>query len=325
MRGWGASTSTSTKVRLSVILRNKVAVVTGAGRGLGRAYALALSDAGSAVVVNDLDGDVAGAVVAEITGRGGTAIAVPGSAADSGVAERAVLEAVEHFGRLDIVVPNAGVLRDRTLAKLTDEDFDVVIGTHLSGTFNFVRAAVARFIAQGEGGRVIVVGSPAGQRASFGQTPYSAAKAGIVGMARTWAAELSRHRITVNAIVPIALTRMVATIPGLGELVEAVDRGEPIPPHVRRSGMGAPADVAPVVVFLASDQAGGITGQAIGAGGDKISLWAPPTEVIVAVQDGGWSVEDLHDAFQTTFGSSLQPFLGPPPPDVARVTGAGSR
>jgi 3-oxoacyl-[acyl-carrier protein] reductase len=216
-----------------VILRSKVAIVTGAGRGLGRAYALALSDAGANVVVNDLDGDVAASVVEEIAGRGGEAIVVAGSAADSSVAEEAVRRAVEQFGRLDIVVPNAGVLRDRTLTKLSDEDFDVVIATHL-------RASSTSFALQ-----------------SFS----------------SW------HRINANAIVPVALTRMVATIPGLGDLVEAVDGGEPIPRHVRRSGMGTPADVAPLVVFLASDQAGGITGQAIGAGGDRIPLGAPPPDV----------------------------------------------
>lgn len=298
------------------MLREKVALVTGAGRGLGRSYALALADAGARVVVNDLDGDVACSVVEEIAERGGEAFAVVGSAADSAVADQAVAQAAERFGRLDIVVPNAGVLRDRTLTKLSDEDFDTVIATHLRGTFNFVRAATVRFVAQGDGGRVILVGSPAGQRASFGQTAYSAAKAGIVGMARTWAAELARYQVTVNAIIPVALTRMVATIPGLGELVDALERGKPLPAHLRRSGMGSPDDVAPVVVYLASDLAAHVTGQAIGVGGDRISLWAPPTEVIVSMSDGGWSVEDLVEAFPSTFGNSLQPYLGAPPPDL---------
>lgn len=308
-----------------MILRDKVAVVTGAGRGLGRSYALALSDAGAKVVVNDLESDVAATVVDEIARRGGDAVAAVGSAADSDVADEAVRRAVERFGRLDIVVPNAGVLRDRTLTKLSDDDFDVVIATHLRGTFNFVRAATAQFITQGEGGRVIVVGSPAGQRASFGQTSYSAAKAGIVGMARTWAAELSRHRITVNAVIPIALTRMVATIPGLDRLVEAVDRGEPIPQHVRRSGMGSPDDVAPLIVYLASDLAADVTGQAIGAGGDKLALWAPPTEVTVAYRDGGWTVDDIVDVFPPLFGGSLQPYLGAPPPEVTPAETVAAR
>jgi NAD(P)-dependent dehydrogenase (short-subunit alcohol dehydrogenase family) len=299
-----------------VILSEKVALVTGAGRGLGRSYALALADAGASVVINDLDGDSAASVVQEIAAQGGSAFAVLGSAVDSAVADRAVAQAVERFGRLDIVVPNAGVLRDRTLTKLSDDDFDTVIATHLRGTFNIVRAATTHFVAQGEGGRVILVGSPAGQRASFGQTAYSAAKAGIVGMTRTWAAELQRHRITVNAIIPVALTRMLATVPGLGDLVEALDRGEPVPAHVRRAGIGSPDDVAPVVVYLASDLSADVTGQAIGVGGDKISLWAPPTEVTVALRDGGWTVADLVELFPSTFGGSLQPYLGPPPPNL---------
>jgi hypothetical protein len=180
-----------------VILRSKVAIAT-AGRGLGRAFALALSDTGAHVVVNDLDGDVAASVVEEIAGRGGEAIVVEGSAADSAVDEEAVRRAVEQFGRPDIVVPNAGVLRDPTLTKLSDEDFDVVIATHLRE-----------------------------RSTSFALRPFN-----------SW------HRITTNAIVPVALTWMVATIPGLGDPVEAVDGGDPIPRHVRRSGMGTPADVA---------------------------------------------------------------------------------
>src|SRR5690606_2834128 len=171
------------------MLDGRVAVVTGAGRGLGRAYAKALAAAGAAVVVNDIDADVAEETVSEITKNGGKAVVEVDPVGETETAQALVDRAVNEFGRLDVMVTNAGVLRDRTLRNVTDEDFDLVLRTHLRGTFTCGRAAFLRFREQGEGGRLILVGSPAGQRASFGQTAYSAAKAAIVGMARTWAVE----------------------------------------------------------------------------------------------------------------------------------------
>jgi NAD(P)-dependent dehydrogenase (short-subunit alcohol dehydrogenase family) len=191
---------------------------------------------------------------------------------------------------------------------MADEDFDLVVQTHLRGTFTCARAAAQRFKEQGGGGRLILIGSPAGQRASFGQTGYTASKAGIVGLVRTWAAELERSGTTVNAVIPVALTRMVATIPGLAELVELADKGEPIPADVRTGGLGTAEDVAPLVVFLASDAAAEITGQAIGAGGDRISIWSHPTEVVAEVREGGWSADALAEAFPTRFQPHVQPF-----------------
>jgi NAD(P)-dependent dehydrogenase (short-subunit alcohol dehydrogenase family) len=289
-------------------LHGKVAVVTGAGRGLGRAYALALGAAGAAVVVNDLDVDLAEETAAAITAGGGSAVAEGSAIGSTEAAEALVRTAVESFGRLDVMVTNAGILRDRTLLKMADEDFDLVVETHLRGTFTCARAAARQFREQGGGGRLILIGSPAGQRASFGQTGYTASKAGIVGLVRTWAAELERSGTTVNAVIPVALTRMVATIPGLSELVEKADRGEPIPADVRAGGLGTPDDVAPLVVFLASDAAAGITGQAIGAGGDRISIWSHPTEVFAETHAGGWSADALADAFPTVFAPHLQRF-----------------
>lgn len=287
-------------------LHGKVAVVTGAGRGLGRAYAVALGAAGAAVVVNDLDVGLAREVAGAITDAGGSAVAEGSAIGSTEAADALVRTAVEEFGRLDVMVTNAGILRDRTLVKMADEDFDLVVQTHLRGTFTCARAAAVRFREQGGGGRLILVGSPAGQRASFGQTGYTASKAGIVGLVRTWAAELERSGTTVNAVIPVALTRMVATIPGLAELVEKADRGEPIPADVRAGGLGTAEDVAPLVVFLASDAAAGITGQAIGAGGDRISIWSHPAEVVADVREGGWSADALAEAFPATFAPSLQ-------------------
>lgn len=294
------------------MLDGRVAVVTGSGRGLGRSYARALAAAGASVVVNDLDGDVAEETVRTIVAAGGQAVAEIGAVGSAEMADALVDRAVGEFGRLDVMVTNAGALRDRTLRNTTDDDFDLVVGSHLRGTFTCGRAAAARFREQGEGGRLILVGSPAGQRASFGQTAYSASKGAIVAMMRTWAAEHAKIGVTVNAIVPTALTRMVATIPGLGELVDAVDRGEPVPENVRRRGLGSPDDVAPVIVYLASAASGEITGQAVAAGGDRIALWAHPTEVAEHFRAGGWTADAVAEAFAGPLKGELPDHLPAP-------------
>jgi NAD(P)-dependent dehydrogenase (short-subunit alcohol dehydrogenase family) len=294
------------------MLDGRVAVVTGAGRGLGRSYARALAAAGASVVVNDLDADVADETVKSIVGAGGSAVAEVGAVGGSETADALVARAVAEFGRLDVMITNAGALRDRTLRNTSDEDFDLVVTSHLRGTFTCGRAAVVRFREQGEGGRLILVGSPAGQRASFGQTAYSASKGAIVAMMRTWAVEHAKIGVTVNAIVPTALTRMVATIPGLGELVEKVDRGEPVPEQFRRKGLGTPDDVAPVIVYLASAHSSGITGQAIAAGGDRIALWTHPTQVAEQIRTGGWTADDVRDLFAGPLKDGLEDFMPPP-------------
>src|SRR5687768_18519699 len=184
-------------------LSGKVAIVTGAGRGLGRAYAEALARNGAQVVVNDVD-ESAEEVAASIGGR---AVIAPVGSTET--AERLVATAVEAFGQLDVMVTNAGILRDRVLWKMSDDDFDAVVNVHLRGTFTCGRAAAVHMRERGEGGRLILVSSPAGQRGNFGQTNYAAAKAGIVAMARTWAMELARADVTVNAVVPNAATAKI--------------------------------------------------------------------------------------------------------------------
>jgi NAD(P)-dependent dehydrogenase (short-subunit alcohol dehydrogenase family) len=297
-------------------ITGKVAVVTGAGQGLGRAYATALADAGAAVVVNDVDDATAAAVVDAITAAGGRAVAEVVPVGTTAAAEALVARAVDTFGRLDVMVTNAGVLRDRVLWNMSDDDFDTVVQVHLRGTFTCVREAARRFRAQGEGGRVILAGSPAGQRGNFGQTNYAAAKAGIVAMARTWAMELARADVTVNAVVPNAATAMTETIPFLAPYVELMGQGLPVPSVVRRAAsFGTPEDVAGLIVYLASDASAGVTGQAIGIGGDRLSLWSHPTEVRSAFMDGGWSADAIAEAFESTVGE-VQETYGIPAPQL---------
>lgn len=270
-------------------LSGKVAIVTGAGRGLGRAYAEALARNGAQVVVNDVD-EVAEEVAASV---GGKAVVAPVGSTET--AERLVNTAVEEFGRLDVLVTNAGILRDKVLWKMSDDDFDAVINVHLRGTFTCARAAAIRMREQGTGGSLVLISSPAGQRGNFGQTNYAAAKAGIAAMARTWALELARANIAVNAVVPVAATEMTRTIPAFAPLIEESERtGAPLPAWVRRDeGLGTVEDVAELIVYLASDAAKGVTGQAIGIGGDRLALWSHPAEKQVQFADGGWTTTSI--------------------------------
>ncbi|MFI5959453.1 SDR family NAD(P)-dependent oxidoreductase [Cryptosporangium sp. NPDC051539] len=286
-------------------LSGKVAIVTGSGRGLGLAYAQRLAASGAKVVVNDADAETAEAAVKSI---GGAAVAEVAAVGSGEAAQALVDRAVGEFGRLDVLVNNAGILRDTTLWKMTDEQFDAVITTHLRGTFTCTRAAAIQMRAADNGGRIICVGSPTGQVGNFGQTNYAAAKAGIVGMVRTWSMELARARITVNAIVPVAATAMTETLPFVKPYIEALRNGEELPPFARRElGFGPPEDAAGLVAFLASDAAADITGQAIGVGGDRLALWSHPAEVAVEFADGtGWSADAIADVWADRFAPSSQ-------------------
>ncbi|MCW2133752.1 SDR family NAD(P)-dependent oxidoreductase [Arthrobacter sp. VKM Ac-2550] len=288
-------------------LAGKVAIVTGSGRGLGLAYAQELARQGAAVVINDVDEQVAGEAVECITGAGGKAVAVVAPVGSTETAQQLVNTAVESFGGLDILVTNAGVLRDKSLLKMTDEDFDLVINVHLRGTFTCVREAYAYFKANNVAGRIITIGSPTGQRGNFGQTNYAAAKAGIVGMVRTWALEMKKAGVTANAIIPVAATAMTKTVPFFQKAVEADERGEAMPDFFRKDlGFGTADDVAGLVAFLASDAAAKVTGQAIGIGGDRLQLWSHPEAVATEYKDGGWSYEELVERFDDLFGERLQ-------------------
>jgi NAD(P)-dependent dehydrogenase (short-subunit alcohol dehydrogenase family)/acyl dehydratase/putative sterol carrier protein len=259
------------------LLEGKVAIVTGAGGGLGRAHALALAAEGAAVLVNDpgvaRDGTGAGSpaavnVAAEIVKLGGQAAANRDSVTDG--ADRIVKAALDAFGRVDILVNNAGILRDKTILNMTDEMWDAVLAVHLKGTFACTRAAARVMKEKGSGGRIINTTSVAGLKGNFGQSNYGAAKAGIFGFTATAALELAKDGITVNAIAPLAKTRMTEDV----ESVPAEYRAE---------------DVSPVVVFLASDLAKDVSGRTFGvhgrhlfeyrveltAGKEKKEAWTP--------------------------------------------------
>ncbi|HWT34607.1 MAG TPA: SDR family NAD(P)-dependent oxidoreductase [Microbacterium sp.] len=303
-------------------LEGKVAVVTGSGRGLGLAYAQELARQGAAVVINDVDQQTAADAVASIEALGCRATAVVAPVGPTKTAQQLVRTAVDTFGRLDILVTNAGVLRDTVLWKMSDDDFDTVINVHLRGTFTCVRA-VATYLRENQvPGRIICIGSPTGQRGNFGQTNYAAAKAGIVGMVRTWALELKKAGITANAVIPVAATAMTATVPYFAAAVEADAQGEPMPAFFRHDlGFGTSDDVAGIISYLASDAAAGVTGQAIGVGGDRLQLWSHPEPVATAYHEGGWSYDDLATGFATAAGElqSVGETFPPLPEELQRL------
>lgn len=289
-------------------LTGRVAIVTGSGRGLGRAYAVALGRAGAAVVVNDVDADSAEETAELVRAAGGRAAVVVAPVGPAETADRLVATAVAEFGRLDAMIANAGVLRDRVMWKATDEDFDLVVATHLRGSFTCGRAAANHFREAGEGGRIILIGSPAGQFGSFGQTAYAACKAGLVAMARTWSLELARAGVTVNAVIPTAMTEMTGTMPTYQEVYQRFLEGESLPPVVRREhALGSPDDVAPLIVWLASDASSGITGQAIGLGGDRLTLYAHPAVLETRDADGGWTPDGIRQVWEAELSALAQP------------------
>lgn len=288
-------------------LSGKVAIVTGSGQGLGLAYAQELARRGAAVVINDVDQATADAAVASIEQAGGRAVAVVAPVGDTEAATALVQGALEAFGGLDILVTNAGILRDKSLLKMTDDDFDAVIRVHLRGTFLCVREAFRHFKENGVAGRIITIGSPTGQYGNFGQTNYAAAKAGIVGMVRTWALEMKRAGVTVNAVIPVAATAMTKTVPYFQKAVAADEAGEAMAAFFRHDlGFGTAQDVAGLIAFLASDDAAEISGQAIGAGGDRLEIFSHPQPVTTDYAEGGWTYEKLAEQFAGISEGQLQ-------------------
>ncbi|MBX6388053.1 MAG: SDR family oxidoreductase [Frankia sp.] len=285
------------------LLDGKVAIVTGAGHGIGRGHALELAKHGAKVVVNDLGGTVRGEgqsraadeTVELIEKRGGVAVADYSDVGDHEQCGELIERAISAFGKLDILVNNAGIVRDAAIWNMPAEDFDAVLRVHLRGTWSTSHHAAKYWRAQAKGGqkvngRIINTTSGAGLGGNFGQSSYAAAKAAIVGLTQTLALELLRIGVTVNAVGPAGLTRITATIPGMGEAFEPdeVPEGQFHPMD--------PANSSPLVAWLASDEADHVTGQVIRVIEDRI-IWMRGWTERAEVSSGGkrWDATKLGD------------------------------
>ena len=287
-------------------LDGRVAIVTGAGRGIGRSVALLLAAQGSSVVVNDigaaLDGSGSDAgpaqqVAAEIADAGGKAVASLADVSDHGAADGLIATAVEQFGRLDVLVNVAGILRDRMVFTMSEQEWDDVIRVHLKGTFNTTKFAAAHWRSvhdESAQNRIINFTSVSGLHGAPGQPNYAAAKMGIVGLTYSCANALGRYGVTANAISPGAATRMTESVPT--ERRRAVTATD-----AERS----PDNIAPVVAYLASEQSGWINGQIVSSRGYEVALYNIPQPVITIVGTGPWDVDALAGQMERSFGPAL--------------------
>jgi NAD(P)-dependent dehydrogenase (short-subunit alcohol dehydrogenase family) len=302
--------------------KGRAALVTGAGRGIGRAIAELLAAEGAAVVVNDVGADVDGRgsspgvadeVVETIRGRGGVALASYESVTDFRAAERMVATAVKEFGGLDVLVNNAGILRDRMVFNMSEEEWDAVIAVHLKGAFNCTRHAAAQ-MRQQRRGAIVSISSTSGLYGNSGQANYGAAKDGIAGLTRVIARDLGKYGIRANAVCPGAATRMVQTIP---ERARALRAGRGI-----ETGVGGrsfpltnfgPENVAPFVAYLATDAARHVNGQTFLVMAGIVALLGYPAPLRTIHGAQRWTPEDIARVFPHTLGMDL---VNPAPPEV---------
>jgi NAD(P)-dependent dehydrogenase (short-subunit alcohol dehydrogenase family) len=273
------------------LVDGKVAIVTGAGGGIGRAHALLLAREGASIVVNDLggsrdgsggDASAANRVALEITKAGGKAVANHDTVSTATGAANLLQTAVDAFGRVDVLVNNAGILRDKSFLKMDEAMWDAVVEVHLKGTYLCSQLFAKRVVAQGGGGRIVNTTSVSGMLGNFGQANYSAAKAGIYGLTRTMSIELQKHRITVNAIAPIAKTRMTEDLP----MFQGVDT--------------LTADhIAPAALFLASDLCGDRTGHVLAVAGARVYAFkVVETPGRFKESDNGvWTAQEIADSW----------------------------
>ncbi|MBI3743154.1 MAG: SDR family oxidoreductase [Chloroflexi bacterium] len=284
-------------------LKDKVAVITGGGNGIGRAVAALFAEEGAKIVVNDLGGSSKGEgaskqaadlVADEIKKRGGKAVANYDSVATMAGGERIIKTAIDAFGRIDILVTCAGILRDRMVFNMTEQEWDGVLNTHLKGTFACAKPA-SIVMRQQRSGRIITFTSTSGLYGNTGQANYSSAKGGIAGFTKAASLDLGRYGVTVNAIAPMAGTRMTLT----DEYFAAREKRAKL--GVKREGFGfdpkvedmQPDDVAPVVAYVASDASAYINGQVIFIGGGVCSWVAPPRAVKTIYKESMWTVDEL--------------------------------
>jgi NAD(P)-dependent dehydrogenase (short-subunit alcohol dehydrogenase family) len=276
------------------LLDGKVAVVTGAGRGIGRAHAALLAREGAHVVVNDVDRAAASEVVAEIGGDGGDACASDDDVATWAGGAAVVQQAVDRFGRIDVLVNNAGILRDAMSFNIAEDEWDAVLAVHLKGHMSTCRAAAQHWRARAKageetGGRIVNTASESGLFGQAGQVNYATAKAGIVAMTLVLARELKRYGVTANVVCPRALTHMTETVPGAAELMQGPE--------------WSPDNIAPLVCFLASDAAGDVSGQVFVAFGTKIHLMQGWQKVHTLDRgDGRWTAAELAARKDELFG-----------------------
>ena len=280
-------------------LQGRVAVITGAGRGIGREHALLFATEGASVVVNDCGGDNTGEggdagpaheVVDEIVAAGGRAVANTDNVADFSGAERIVRQAIDEFGRLDVLVNNAGILRDSFIAGMDESQWDAVIAVHLKGHFAMLRHAAAYWKAQAKAGdqpNAAVINTASGSGTTIpnpGQANYGSAKAAIAALTLIAAEELERYGVRVNAITPIARTRLTVATPGMGSLMSEPDDGE--------LDLFSPANISPLVAYLATEKCP-ITGRVYAVQGGAISQLAGWHDVETIETDGPWLIDDI--------------------------------
>jgi NAD(P)-dependent dehydrogenase (short-subunit alcohol dehydrogenase family) len=288
------------------ILDGKVVLVTGAGGGIGRAIALGMAASGAKVVVNDvgasLTGDATGLnpgqqVVEEIRAAGGEAVHNGDSVADAAGAERMVNLAVERFGRIDCVVNNAGILRDRIFHKMSVDDFDSVIKVHLYGSFNTSKAAALHFKEQGSGSFVHMT-STSGLVGNFGQANYAAAKLGVMALSKSIALDMQKFNVRSNCIAPFAWSRMTSSIPA--ETPEEKAR-------VERLKQMTPDKIAPLAIHLASDSGAGVSGQVFAVRNNEIFLMSQSRPVRSVHRSEGWTVETVASHAMPSLRASFYP------------------
>jgi NAD(P)-dependent dehydrogenase (short-subunit alcohol dehydrogenase family) len=293
------------------MLDGKVAVVTGAGRGIGRGIALLMAREGAGVVVNDLGASLDGAgkdtgpaatVADEIEAMGGTAVVNTDSVTDYQAAEGMIQQAIDSFGRFDILVNVAGILRDRMVFNMTPEDWQAVLDVHLKGTFNTSRHAAVRFREQ-RSGRIINMSSQSAF-GSPGQPNYGAAKAAIIGLTLSCAGGLSRYNVTANAILPSGSTRMIDSIP---QAREAVAHTGKLPSELAKGTAEDPDNVAPMVTYLASDAAQSVNGHVFGSWGYDYVMISQPKVIKTIRSEHRLTVDELAQFVPQAFGPDLDP------------------